>query len=183
MKSQYIGDCYTDIQFAAAKVIDSWYFRNSYFVGQANIDYVFKGNNFETDYPFLKILPQRNENDYYQDAITRSCGTDIQLHSSKGAIGLMINGAQNSIFDNIFIHDIYNFGALGSTICGPYDLLHITFEDIDIQYGYTATRAHGLVIDYASGEYTNIHIDNIQSKNGEANGFTIYKESDVILSI
>ena len=28
-KTQYIGDAYSDIQFAAAKLIDSWYYRNS----------------------------------------------------------------------------------------------------------------------------------------------------------
>ena len=178
-KSQYIGDVYTDVQFAAAKFVDSWYYRNSYYVGTADVEFVFKGNNKEFGYPFLSILPQRD--DFWNDEIIRSCGTDIQLHSSKGAIGMMVNGAQESSFNNLYIHDIYNWADLGMEVCGPYDLVHITFEDIDIQYGYTGTTAHGLVIDFTSGDYTNIKIENVQSYYGEANGMTIYKESYVNL--
>merc|ERR1719203_148223 len=94
----------------------------------------------------------------------------------------MVNGAKDSVFDNIHIHNVYNWAELGSEICGPYDQIHITFEDIDIQYGYTATRAHGMVIDYTSGDYTNIKIEDIESYHGEANGLTIYKESYVNLA-
>merc|ERR1711933_14795 len=179
-KTQYIGDVYTDIQFAAAKFVDSWYYRNSYFVGKQDIDFVFKGNTEDTGFPFLDILPQRD--DYWNDPVIRSCGTDIQLHSSKGAIGLLVNGAQDSTFDNIYIHDVYNWADLGMLTCGPYDQIHITFEDIDIQFGYTGSRAHGMVIDYTSGDYTNIKIEDIESYHGEANGLTIYKESYVNLA-
>merc|ERR1719229_654311 len=77
-KSQYIGDVYTDVQFAVARFIDSWYYRNSFYVGPSDYNFVFKGNT--------------QSNDYWNDDIIRSCGTDIQLHSSKGAIGMMING-------------------------------------------------------------------------------------------
>jgi hypothetical protein len=94
---------------------------------------------------------------------------------------MMINGALDSSFDNIYIHDVYNWAALGMEVCGPYELIHITFEDVDIQFGYTGTRAHGMVIDYASGDYTNVHIENVESWHGEANGQTIYKESFVNL--
>lgn len=38
-----------------------------------------------------------------------------------------------------------------------------------------------MVIDYTSGDYTNIHIENVESWHGEANGLTIYKESFVNL--
>ncbi len=68
---------------------------------------------------------------------------------------------------------------LGSKICGPYEQIHITFEDIDMQFGYTATRSHGMVIDYTTGTYSNINIKNIESYHGEANGLTIYKGSDI----
>ena len=76
-QTQYIGDVYTDVQFAAAKLIDSWYYRNSYFVAQQEIDFVFKGNTEDTGYPFTMILPPRD--DYFNDPITWGCGTDIQL--------------------------------------------------------------------------------------------------------
>ena len=178
-RTQYIGDSYTDVQFAAAKFIDSWYYRNSYFVAPEEIAFVFKGNTEESGYPFLEILPPRD--DYFNDPLVWGCGTDIQLHSNKGAIGMMVNGAQDSEFNNLYIHDIYNWAELGMEICGPYPGPHLTIEDIDIQYGYTGTRAHGLIIDYTSGDYTNIKIENIESYHGEAAGMTIYKESYINL--
>jgi len=178
-RTQYIGDAYTDVQFAAAKFIDSWYYRNSFFVAPQEVAFVFKGNSNKTNYPFLYIFPPRD--DYWNDPLYWGCGTDIQLHSNKGAIGMMVNGAQHSRFNDIYIHDVHNWAELGSTICGPYPGPHLTIEDIDIQYGYTGTRAHGLVVDYTSGEYTNIRIENIESYHGEANGMTIYKESYVNL--
>eukprot|EP01084_Bolivina_argentea_P298668 514715_1 len=94
----------------------------------------------------------------------------------------MINGAQDSIFDNIYIHDVYNWADLGSKICGPYDQIHITFEDIDIQFGYTATRSHGMVIDYTTGDYKNIQIENIESYYGSAWGMVLYKGNDFDIS-
>ena len=66
-------------------------------------------------------------------------------------------------------------------LCGPYPGPHLTTEDIDIQYGYTGTRAHGMLIDYTTGDYKNIQIENIESYHGEANGLTIYKESFINL--
>jgi len=59
---------------------------------------------------------------------------------------------------------------------------HLTTEDIEIQYGYTGTRSHGMVIDFTSGDYSNIRIENVESWHGEANGMTIYKESYVNLA-
>lgn len=50
---------------------------------------------------------------------------------------MMINGAQDVIFNNIYIHDIYNWADLGMEICGPYQGPELTTEDIDISYGYT----------------------------------------------
>ena len=46
-KSQYIGDVYTDIQFAANKFIESWYYRNSQYIGPEEEEYVFNGNTEE----------------------------------------------------------------------------------------------------------------------------------------
>eukprot|EP01083_Nonionella_stella_P034160 93526_1 len=172
-KSQYIGDVYTDVQFAANKFVTSWYFRNSLYIAPQEEEYVFGGNLAANNYPFLTIFPQDKE--------ISGCGTDIQLHSSKGAIGLMINGAQDSVFNDIRIRDIYNWADLGLDICGEYEGPHLTTEDIDIQYGYTGTRAHGMVIDFTTGDYKNIAIENVESFHGEANGLTIYKESYVNL--
>merc|ERR1711971_254055 len=94
---------------------------------------------------------------------------------------MMVNGAQDSVFENIYIHNVANWAALGSDVCGEYAGPHLTTEDIDIQFGYTGTRSHGMVIDFTSGDYKNIKIENIESWHGEANGLTIYKESYVNL--
>ena len=67
------------------------------------------------------------------------------------------------------------------TWCGAYDGPNVGNEDIDIQYGYTGTRSHGVVVDFAQGSFTNINIENVESYHGEANGMTVYKECDVVL--
>jgi len=176
-QSQYVGDVYTDIQFAANKFVQSWYYRNSQYIGPEEEEYVFNGNTAENDYVFLTILPELTED---RPAIG-GCGTDIQLHSPKGSVGIMINGAQDSVINNVYIHDIYNWAKLGMDVCGPYNGPSLTTEDIDISYGYTATRSHGMVIDYTSGDYKDIKIENVESWHGEANGLTIYKESYINL--
>jgi len=177
-KSQYVGDVYTDIQFAANKFMTSWYFRNSQYIGPEEEEYVFNGNTEENDYVFLTILPILSDD----KPMIGGCGTDIQLHSSKGAIGLRIDGTQNINVDGVYVHDIKNWADLGSsTWCGPYPGPDVGNEDIDIQYGYTGTRSHGIVVDFASGTFSNIIVEDIESYNGEANGMTVYKECDLVL--
>ena len=75
--SQYVGDVYTDVQFAANKFVESWYFRNSQYIGPEEEEYVFNGNTEQNDYVFLTILPLLDE----QRPVIGGCGTDIQLHS------------------------------------------------------------------------------------------------------
>ena len=130
--TKYIGDVYTDIQFAANKYMESWYYRNSLYIHPIEESFVFHGNTRENNYPFKTIFPDLNTGEQIG-----GCGTDIQLHSSKGAIGIMVNGAQDSTFNNIYIHDVYNWADLGLDVCGPYVGPHLTQEDIDISYGYT----------------------------------------------
>ena len=159
----YIGDSYTDVTFAMNEITDSWYFMNSLYISDPMREYVFNGGSA------LNVFHGM-------------CGSDIQLHSSKGSIGLRIDGTQNINVDNVYIHDIINWADLGNQEwCGQYLGPTVGNEDIDIQYGYTGTRSHGLAIDYASGTLKNIQIENIQSYHGEANGMTIYKECDITL--
>eukprot|EP00486_Rosalina_sp_Unknown_P013765 CAMPEP_0201591984 /NCGR_PEP_ID=MMETSP0190_2-20130828/190002_1 /ASSEMBLY_ACC=CAM_ASM_000263 /TAXON_ID=37353 /ORGANISM="Rosalina sp." /LENGTH=1019 /DNA_ID=CAMNT_0048050547 /DNA_START=33 /DNA_END=3093 /DNA_ORIENTATION=- len=174
--TKYIGDVYTDVQFAANKYMESWYYRNSLYIHPIEESFVFNGNTKENGYPFKTIFPDPDTG-----VQIGGCGTDIQLHSSKGAIGIMINGAQESQFNNIYVHDVYNWADLGLDVCGEYMGPHLTQEDIDISYGYTGTRAHGMVVDYVSGDYKDIKIENVESWHGEANGLTIYKESYINL--
>ena len=130
--TKYIGDVYTDIQFAANKYMESWYYRNSLYIHPIEESFVFHGNTRENNYPFKTIFPDLNTGEQIG-----GCGTDIQLHSSKGAIGIMVNGAQDSTFNNIYVHDVYNWADLGLDVCGEYAGPHLTQEDIDISYGYT----------------------------------------------
>ena len=173
--SKYLGDAYTDCIFAVDKFINSWYYLNSLYINSAEEAYVFDGdsNAFATE-----IMA----NDNVRTPEIGGCGTDIQLHSSKGAIGLRIDGVQNLVVDGIYIHDVANWADLGNQdICGEYGGPSVGGEDPDIQYGFTGTRSHGMIIDYAQGTLSNIQIEGIESYNGEANGLTVYKGCDVSL--
>jgi len=108
------------------------------------------------------------------------CGSDIQSHSAKGAIGIRIDGVQDYNLENVYIHDIVNWGDLGSDACGEYE--QITFEigvdvDKDIQYGYSGDNVHGILTDYAFGSMKNVQIDNLKSLHGSANAIALYKGS------
>eukprot|EP01083_Nonionella_stella_P067358 178120_1 len=159
----YLGDAYSDLTFAVSVTVDSWYFMNSLFVSDEMKAYVFDGASAT-------------------GVFHGGCGSDIQLHSSKGAIGFRVDGTQNLNVDGLYVHDVYNWADLGNQEwCGSYDGPNVGNEDIDIQYGYTGTRAHGIVMDYAQGVIQNVQIEKIDSYYGEANGFTVYKECDVVL--
>ncbi len=85
--------------------------------------------------------------------------------------------------DGINIHEIYNWAYLGNEEwCAEYEGPNVGNEDIEIQYGYTGTRSHGMVIDFARVEIKNIQINNIESYNGEANEFTISIQMNVLIS-
>jgi len=177
--SNYVGDAYTDITFAISRVVESWYFQNSLYVSPEMSAHVFEGDHAA----FVSIFKQPNPDTDKGSQIIGGCGTDIQLHSSKGAIGLRVDGTQNMAVDNLFIHDIYNAADLGSqTWCGQYPGPDVGNEDIDIQYGYTGTRAHGLVLDYVSGSFSNVNVENVESYYGEANAVTIYKQCTLDLA-
>eukprot|EP00486_Rosalina_sp_Unknown_P015966 CAMPEP_0201593420 /NCGR_PEP_ID=MMETSP0190_2-20130828/191025_1 /ASSEMBLY_ACC=CAM_ASM_000263 /TAXON_ID=37353 /ORGANISM="Rosalina sp." /LENGTH=1007 /DNA_ID=CAMNT_0048052595 /DNA_START=113 /DNA_END=3138 /DNA_ORIENTATION=- len=167
--SKYIGDAFTDLVFAIHKFVDSWYFLNSLYIRDSEAAYVFHGDS------------QRFADEvmgYYDNA----CGTDIQTHSSKGSIGFRADGVQGLNIDGLYIHDIDNWSDLGnSDWCGLYEGIHAVDEDPDIQYGYPGSRAHGMIIDYVSGSFSNIRIEGINSHNGEAAGLIVYKECNVTL--
>eukprot|EP00485_Elphidium_margaritaceum_P004154 CAMPEP_0202692848 /NCGR_PEP_ID=MMETSP1385-20130828/7126_1 /ASSEMBLY_ACC=CAM_ASM_000861 /TAXON_ID=933848 /ORGANISM="Elphidium margaritaceum" /LENGTH=982 /DNA_ID=CAMNT_0049348447 /DNA_START=45 /DNA_END=2993 /DNA_ORIENTATION=- len=176
--SNYVGDAYSDVTFAVSQVMESWYFQNSLYVSPDMHAHVFEGDHTA----FMSIFKQPNVETDKSGSIIGGCGSDIQLHSSKGAIGLRVDGTQNIQIEDVSVHDIYNWATLGSqTWCGAYPGPEVGNEDIEIQYGYTGTRAHGVVMDYASGTLSNVAITNVESYHGEANGLTIYKECDLSL--
>ena len=167
----YLGDTYTDILFAANRFLRH--------------DFCPLGSLF-----FLDGLADWVWNDkksvYDGDiGLELRCGSDIQSHSAKGAIGIRIDGVQDFTLEGITIHNIVNWGDAGSDVCGEYE--KITFEtgvdvDKDIQYGYTGTKVHGILTDYASGTIRNVKIEHLKSYYGSAHGIAMYKGSDVTLS-
>eukprot|EP01083_Nonionella_stella_P140854 432852_1 len=167
----YLGDAYTDILFAANTFLqDDFCPLGSLFYLQGLADWVF---NDETDL-------------YSPDVGIRfSCGSDIQSHSAKGAIGIRIDGVDDFSVEDVYIHDIVNWGNLGSDHCGEYE--NVVFEegvdvDKDIQYGYTGHKVHGILTDYASGSIKNIKIEKLDSHYGSANAIALYKGTTASLA-
>jgi len=176
--SNYIGDAYSDLTFAISRVVDSWYFQNSLYVSPEMAAHVFEGDHDG----FTQIFKQPNLKSVKGSQQIGGCGTDIQLHSSKGAIGLRVDGVKNLQVNGLHVHDIFNVAELGSTCwCGPYDGPTVGNEDIEIQYGYTGTRAHGIVLDFAKGALREVVVEHVESFHGEANGMTVYKECNLTL--
>ena len=122
----YTGDAYTDILFAANRFLRE--------------DFCPLGSLFNMD----DLVPWAFNDKFsmWDDSIGLEfrCGSDIQSHSAKGAIGIRVDGCQGMIIDNVYIHNLVNWGELGSDQCGEYS--EISFEtgvdvDKDIQYGYS----------------------------------------------
>eukprot|EP00484_Ammonia_sp_Unknown_P020063 CAMPEP_0197030868 /NCGR_PEP_ID=MMETSP1384-20130603/10007_1 /TAXON_ID=29189 /ORGANISM="Ammonia sp." /LENGTH=1847 /DNA_ID=CAMNT_0042460297 /DNA_START=328 /DNA_END=5871 /DNA_ORIENTATION=- len=163
--ARYIGDSYTDLVFAVNHFVDSWYYLNSLRIT-----------------PAMAAFAEEGDSQAFGDEYDGVCGSDIQLHSSKGAIGLRIDGTQNINLNNIYVHDVQNWGALGIDICGEYHYPTVSHEDPQIQYGYTGNRAQGIIASYASGSMTDITIENIESYYGSAWGMVLYKGNEFGLS-
>ena len=162
---RYIGDAYTDIVFAMnlLQSKEEWYYLHCMRITDELQDFVL------------------NANGNLEDIVNMECNTDIQMHTNKGAIGLRIDGVQNIQLQDIYIHDIINYADLGSDICGEYEVSTISKEDSDIQYGYTATRSHGIIVDYAKGIFDGITIENIESHYGSSWAMVVYKGCDIEL--
>eukprot|EP00484_Ammonia_sp_Unknown_P002063 CAMPEP_0197022628 /NCGR_PEP_ID=MMETSP1384-20130603/3451_1 /TAXON_ID=29189 /ORGANISM="Ammonia sp." /LENGTH=154 /DNA_ID=CAMNT_0042450699 /DNA_START=108 /DNA_END=569 /DNA_ORIENTATION=- len=102
----YIGDTYTDLLFAANTLMkDEFCPLGSLFYLDALNDWAFvDGTAFEIG---AMGLGQSNQIDF-------RCGSDIQSHSGKGVMGIRMDGTQNFIVEDVYIHDLVNWGDLGS---------------------------------------------------------------------
>jgi len=109
------------------------------------------------------------------------CGTDIQVHSVKGAIGVRVDGADNLQIENLRISDVASTGDLGSMRCGEYTVPQIAGESSFIQPGYNGHRAHGMTVVYTNGAIENVAISNIQSRWGSAYGLRVFDGCDLEL--
>jgi len=164
----YLGDAYTDILFAANKFLISEFCPlGPLFYLDGLVEWVWTDDkNLWDDDIGLQLM----------------CGSDIQSHSAKGAMGIRIDGVQDYHLENIYIHNVVNWGEFGSTACGEYEAITfaIGFDtDKDIQYGYTGNNVHGILTDYASGTMKNIKVAHLKSHRGSANAIALYKGSEV----
>jgi len=110
------------------------------------------------------------------------CGTDIQVHSVKGSIGVRVDGADNLNIDNLRISDILSTTQLGSMRCGEYDAPTIAGEEVYIQPGFNGHRAHGLTTVYTSGTIKDLYIDSIASHYGNAYGLRVFDGCKITLA-
>lgn len=84
--------------------------------------------------------------------------------------------------EDVHIHNLHNWGDLGSDACGEYE--EIIFEegvdvDKDIQYGYSGDNVHGILTNYASGSIKNVRVENLNSWHGTSIGVFVAKGSTV----
>eukprot|EP01083_Nonionella_stella_P216978 779289_1 len=164
----YVGDAYTDIIFAMNRIQKKtdWYYLHCMRITQGIEAFVFDGDTTQ----------------FISNSIDIECNTDIQMHSIKGAIGLRIDGVQNIALHSVSVHDIMNYGSVGSSICGQYETSTISKEDESIQYGgYTGNQARGIVVDYAMGVFEDIVVENVNSLYGSSWAIVIYKQSNIEL--
>eukprot|EP00486_Rosalina_sp_Unknown_P011624 CAMPEP_0201591958 /NCGR_PEP_ID=MMETSP0190_2-20130828/189984_1 /ASSEMBLY_ACC=CAM_ASM_000263 /TAXON_ID=37353 /ORGANISM="Rosalina sp." /LENGTH=966 /DNA_ID=CAMNT_0048050509 /DNA_START=186 /DNA_END=3086 /DNA_ORIENTATION=- len=167
----YLGDAYTDILFAANTFLrDEFCPLGPLFFLDGLQEWVFTD---ETDVWNQGLGPA---------GLSFRCGSDIQSHSAKGAIGVRIDGVQNFELEDVHIHNLHNWGDLGSDACGEYE--EIVFEtgvdvDKDIQYGYSGDNVHGILTNYAAGSISNVRVENLHSWHGTSIGVFIAKGSTV----
>eukprot|EP01083_Nonionella_stella_P017323 48442_1 len=166
----YVGDAYTDLLFAANALLQS--------------DFCPLGSLFYLDGLMGWAFTDETSIWSKHVSLTFQCGSDIQSHSAKGAIGIRIDGTKRFNLENIYIHDLVNWGSLGSDACGEYE--QITFEtgvdvDKDIQYGYTGGNVQGILTDYATGSMKNIKVESLESWHGTSSAISIFKGSAVEL--
>ncbi len=109
------------------------------------------------------------------------CGTDIQVHSVKGAIGVRVDGADNLQVRGLTISDVASTGALGSMRCGEYTVPHIAGESEYIQPGYNGHRAHGMTVVYTNGVVEDVSISDVRSLWGSAYGLRVFDGCDLEL--
>eukprot|EP00485_Elphidium_margaritaceum_P009873 CAMPEP_0202685912 /NCGR_PEP_ID=MMETSP1385-20130828/1730_1 /ASSEMBLY_ACC=CAM_ASM_000861 /TAXON_ID=933848 /ORGANISM="Elphidium margaritaceum" /LENGTH=1663 /DNA_ID=CAMNT_0049340385 /DNA_START=133 /DNA_END=5121 /DNA_ORIENTATION=- len=165
-KTKYIGDAYTDVMFAVDKLL----------MVEASSTYV----NTLSISDGLRALVFDNDASEFAQQFNLYGSTDIQLQSSKGAIGVRIDGVQNFKIEQSSIHSVENWGLRGSTLPGPYEVPQITGSELpNVQYGYTGNRAQGLMVVSAQGTVNNLDVYDITSNSGSAHGVIVYDDCNV----
>lgn len=168
--AKYVGNAYEDIMMAAVlntDISNDWSFLYTTQIEQFVKNWVLTGD---------AKASQLDKN------LDVHCGTDIQVHSVKGAIGLRVDGAQNLQIDGLQISDILSTTELGSMRCGEYDAPEIAGEEIYIQPGFNGHRAHGLTTVYTSGSIKNVQIDDVKSNYGNAYGLRVFDGCNIELN-
>jgi len=170
--AKYIGNAWEDIMMAVVlndEISKDWSFLYTTQIEQFVKDWVMTGDgSAETGADLPRYLDIH-------------CGTDIQVHSVKGAIGVRVDGADNLQIDGLTITDVLSTTNLGSMICGEYDAPAIAGEQVYIQPGFNGHRAHGLTTVYTNGVIKDLNIDGVSSNYGSAYGLRVFDGCDVEL--
>lgn len=165
--AKYVGNAWEDIMMAVVIHPDlsrEWSLLYTAQIEQFVIDWVTTGNT---------SLLERH--------LDVHCGTDIQVHSVKGAIGVRVDGADSVEIRNVTISDVASTGDLGSMRCGEYVVPQIAGESAYIQPGYNGHRAHGMTLVYSNGVIEDVAISEVSSLWGSAYGLRVFDGCDLEL--
>merc|ERR1719242_1463836 len=169
--AKYIGNAWEDIMMATVLNDDisaDWSFLYTTQIEDYVKEWVMSGDGSENGADLERWLDVH-------------CGTDIQVHSVKGAIGVRVDGADNLQVDNLRIFDILSTTELGSMRCGEYDAPMIAGEEVYIQPGFNGHRVHGLTTVYTNGVLKDVEIENVRSNYGNAYGLRVFDGCDIEL--
>merc|ERR1719334_1535841 len=170
--AKYVGDAWEDVVMATALLDEgdeaqmSWSLLYTLQIEQFVRTWVKTGDSLGVD---------------LQNKLDVHCGTDIQVHSVKGAIGVRIDGADDLAINGLSVSDIESHTPLGSMVCGEYTVPEIAGEEAYIQPGFNGHRAHGLTVVYTSGSIRNVQIENVRSLYGDAYGLRVFDGCDIEL--
>eukprot|EP01084_Bolivina_argentea_P109673 196018_1 len=165
--AKYVGNAYEDLMFAIVlndELNSEWSFLYTIQIEQFVKDWVMTGD------------AETAQLDRYLDI---HCGTDIQVHSVKGAIGVRVDGADNLKIDGVTISDVVSTTDLGSMRCGEYSAPMIAGEEVYIQPGFNGHRAHGMTTVYTNGIIKDVSIDGVYSNYGSTYGIRVFDGCDI----
>ena len=170
--AKYVGNAWEDIMMAVVlneEISSDWGFLYTTQIEQFVKDWVMTGDgSAETGANLIKYLDVH-------------CGTDIQVHSVKGAIGVRVDGADNLQINGLTVTDVVSTTNLGMMTCGEYDAPAIAGEEVYIQPGFNGHRAHGLTTVYTNGVLKDVMIDGVTSNYGNAYGLRVFDGCDIEL--
>ena len=174
-KATYIGDTLTDAHIAMTLSTNDW--------GELQL--------IMMDDDFLKWTQGKHQYSMDEDALHPQigCNNDRMTHLAKGVMGIRMDGVEEIVYNNLNIHDIYEYGGLGSNLCGEY----WTNSDIFLSpaigghflqrapyaIGYTGNMAHGIYADWSTMTFNDVKMQDIYSSTGLVRGVGAYSSTKI----